>query len=118
VSVTGRVGVDATRPEEFTPPYPLARVFQTAEFNLALRLTQNRPRHAAALLWALKEAALKAMGVGFHRLAPREVVVGEPECCQKGRLFPVHAGRTVLTWASRREGAWLALGLWRPDGTP
>ncbi|MBM4284463.1 MAG: 4'-phosphopantetheinyl transferase superfamily protein [Deltaproteobacteria bacterium] len=115
VSLTGRVGVDATRPEEFTPPYPLARVFRSGEFNLALRLTENRPRQAAALLWALKEAALKALGVGFHRLAPREVVVGEPEPGPGGRLFPVQADRTVLTWAAPREGGWLAIGLWRPE---
>ena len=66
----GQVGVDAALPSEFEAGYPLARVFRAPELDWARPLCGGDTAGAAALLWALKEAAVKALGVGFHLPGP------------------------------------------------
>lgn len=91
----GGVGIDAARPEEFEGNYPLARAFTDRE-RLYMRLSGLPVCRAAAMLWAAKEAAVKAQGVGFHYFGPREVEVEPPAPCGSGRRFrTVGAAETV-----------------------
>jgi len=118
LAASGQVGLDVAFPEEFRPPYPLARILQSKEFDLAHRLCQGDTARAAALLWALKEAAVKALGEGFRKISPREVEVGPALPGEEGLLFPVAAAAaTVLTWAHPQGQGWLALGLLNPPAS-
>jgi phosphopantetheinyl transferase len=69
------LGLDAAAPGEFTGSYPYQRVFMAAEWQSAVTLTAGNREEAAALLWSVKEAVVKARGCGFHFLSPRQVQV-------------------------------------------
>jgi phosphopantetheinyl transferase len=105
----GQVGVDAALPSEFEADYPLARAFQPAELDWARPLCNGETAGAAALLWALKEAAVKALGVGFHLLDPRAVEAFSPKPWQGGWRVAVQAGSILPAWAHPVAGGWLAL---------
>jgi hypothetical protein len=106
---TGQVGVDAALPSEFEAGYPLARVFRSAELDWARPLSGDDTACGAALLWALKEAAVKALGVGFHLLDPLAVEVFNPCPWQGGIRVSVQAGRILPAWARPQGGGWLAI---------
>ena len=93
LTCTGQVGVDAALPEEFEAGYPYARAFQPGELDWARALSGNDTARAAALLWTLKEAAVKSLGVGFHLLDPLAVEVFHPSPWQGGIRVSVKAGR-------------------------
>jgi phosphopantetheinyl transferase len=105
----GRVGVDATREVDFEPPYPYARAFGTAEWDWASRLCQGRTASAAALLWAAKEAAVKALGVGFHTLDPLDLEVAKLSPAWEGISLMVRTPEPVSAWARPLADGWLAL---------
>jgi phosphopantetheinyl transferase len=105
----GQVGIDAAMPAEFEPGYPMARAFRPAELDWAMPLSGGASAVAAALLWTLKEAAVKALGVGFHFLDPLAVEVGSPRPWQGGVRVLVRAGRILPAWARPHAGGWLAL---------
>jgi phosphopantetheinyl transferase len=67
------LGLDAAAPAEFSGAYPFHRIFTDAEWQEALTLTAGNRAEAGALLWSIKEAAVKAWGCGFHFLSPRQV---------------------------------------------
>jgi hypothetical protein len=69
------LGVDAAAPREFAGSYPHQRVFRESEWQTAVTLTAGNREEAAALLWSVKEAVVKAWGCGFHFLSPRQVEV-------------------------------------------
>ncbi len=106
---TGQVGVDAALPQEFEAGYPLARVFRPSELDWARPLSGDDTPRAAALLWALKEAAVKALGVGFHLLDPLAVEVINPSPWQGGIRVAVKAGEILPAWARPQGGGWLAI---------
>jgi 4'-phosphopantetheinyl transferase superfamily len=105
----GQVGVDAALPSEFEAGYPMARVFRGAELDWAGSLNGADTAGAAALLWALKEAAVKALGVGFHLLDPLAVEAFSPRPWQGGWRVSVKAGRILPAWARPEAGGWLAI---------
>jgi hypothetical protein len=105
----GQVGIDAAMPAEFEAGYPMARVFRPAELDWARPLNGGDTPGAAALLWALKEAAVKALGVGFHFLDPLAVEVFSPRPWQGGCRVLVKAGRILPAWARPEAGGWLAI---------
>jgi hypothetical protein len=107
----GRVGLDVAFAPEFPPDYPLQRVFSQEEFGRAGALIGGDPAHTAALVWSLKEAAVKALGVGFNHLSPREIITGQGKLWRSGYLFEVDAGCLVKTWARPEGEGWLALAL-------
>jgi hypothetical protein len=109
LTITGQVGVDAALPREFEADYPWARAFRTSELDWARPLAGGHTAGAAALLWALKEAAVKALGVGFHLLAPLAVEVFNPRSWQGGVRVSVQAGRVLPAWARPENGGWLAI---------
>ncbi len=69
------LGLDAATPEEFPGSYPHRRVFREAEWHEAVKLTAGDGAEAAALLWSVKEAVVKASGCGFHFVSPKKVNV-------------------------------------------
>jgi hypothetical protein len=105
----GQVGVDAALPWEFEAGYPLARAFRPAELGWAKPLTGGASAGAAALLWALKEAAVKALGVGFHLLDPLAVEAVSPRPWQGGVRVLMKAGRILPAWVRPADGGWLAI---------
>ncbi len=109
LAAVGQVGVDAAQPSEFEAGYPLARAFQSAELDWARPLCDGDTASAAALLWALKEAAVKALGVGFHRLDFLAVEACSPRPWQGGWRVAMQAGPILPAWARPADGGWLAL---------
>jgi hypothetical protein len=109
LTCTGQVGVDAALPAEFEAGYPMARAFRPAELDWARPLCGGNTAGAAALLWTLKEAAVKALGVGFHFLDPLAVEVESPRPWQGGVRVLVQAGRILPAWARPMAGGWLAI---------
>jgi len=109
MTCTGQVGVDAAMPAEFEAGYPMARACRPAEIDWARPLAGGATSGAAALLWALKEAAVKALGVGFHFLDPLAVEVVSPRPWQGGVRVLVQAGRILPAWARPEAGGWLAI---------
>jgi phosphopantetheinyl transferase (holo-ACP synthase) len=106
----GQVGVDAALPSEFEESYPWARAFRAPEFAWARCLTGGDTAAGAALLWVLKEAAVKALGVGFHRLDPLAVTAVNPRPWQEWIRVSIKAGEEMLpAWARPAAGGWLAL---------
>ncbi len=105
----GQVGVDAALPSEFEAGYPLARAFRPVELDWARPLCGGDTAGAAALLWTLKEAAVKALGVGFHLLDPLAVEACSPQPWQGGWRVAMKAGAVLPAWARLEAGGWLAL---------
>lgn len=68
------VGIDAARADEFPMGYPFARAFRDEELMPAMLLIPGGIDTAAAVLWSAKEAAVKALGCGFHLLDPLEIM--------------------------------------------
>ena len=69
------IGIDVAGTDEFQGDYPVGRVFHARELQHAVRLAGGGVATASALLWSVKEAAVKALGCGFHLVEPREVCV-------------------------------------------
>lgn len=69
------IGIDAAGPDEFEATYPFSRAFGTEELQAAVKRNGGDLPAAAADLWSMKEAAVKALGCGFHLIDPRDVTV-------------------------------------------
>lgn len=83
------IGIDMAGTDEFTGDYPVHRVFLEQELCYALSLTGGDAEQASALLWSVKEAAVKAIGCAFHRVESRHVSV-YPSVGREGlHVFPV-----------------------------
>lgn len=116
VSVKAKVGIDAASPEEFKDPYPFSRVFRGNEWAEASEFCRGDSMEAAALLWSLKEAAVKALGRGFHDLDPLDVIAGPPQPVDRGWRFRVIAGSTPLSaWSSREHEPWVSIAFWEDE---
>ncbi|MEJ2091730.1 MAG: 4'-phosphopantetheinyl transferase superfamily protein [Syntrophobacterales bacterium] len=109
VAGQGQVGLDAAREEDLASPYPYSRAFGPVEWDWAWQHCQGRTAAAAALLWAAKEAAVKALGVGFHTLDPLDLEVALLSPAWDGLQLMVRALEEVKAWARPWEHGWLAL---------
>ncbi|MBA4373463.1 MAG: hypothetical protein C0402_11460 [Thermodesulfovibrio sp.] len=69
------IGIDVAGSNEFKKEYPFHRVFHPEELQQALRITGENLEEAAALLWSVKEAAVKALGSAFHLVDPLQIIV-------------------------------------------
>ncbi len=107
----GQVGVDAALEIDFQGPYPYSRAFRREEWDWAWRRCQGRAPAAAALLWAAKEAAVKALGSGFHTVDPKDLEVVPLAPAWEGQLLLVRAAGPVSAWARALPAGWLALAL-------
>ncbi|MEW6666214.1 MAG: 4'-phosphopantetheinyl transferase superfamily protein [Thermodesulfobacteriota bacterium] len=111
MSGAGGVGIDVAGPEEFADGYPLARAFRKEELDWARDFCRGDTARGAALLWAVKEASVKATGFGFNHLDPLEVRVGAPLVREQGVLFEVLADRAVSAWTRAEQRGWLSVAL-------
>ena len=111
MSGQGRVGIDVAYLEEFMGAYPFGRAFSAKELDCAETLCPNDQARGAALMWAAKEAAVKATGVGFNLFDPLEVRVGAPLVREEGILFEVLADRPISTWVKTEGRGWLSVAL-------
>lgn len=108
----GEVGLDVALTRDFLPPYPYSRVFRPEEWHWSMNRLKGRSPWAAALLWAAKEAAAKALGVGFYRWPPIAFEVNPPVMETEGLLLAVQVhNNLVATWACPLEEGWLALAV-------
>jgi phosphopantetheinyl transferase len=106
----GQVGVDAALEKDFTPPYPLSRAFGREEWDWAWRHCQGQTAAAAALLWAAKEAVVKALEVGFHTLDPRALTAVPLGPAAEGLSLVVRAPEAAVSvWVRPLDEGWLAL---------
>ena len=67
------VGIDVACANEFRGGYPFARAFHPEELALAAEQECQDLADMAAFVWAAKEAAVKALGCGFHLFDPLDV---------------------------------------------
>ena len=107
----GQAGVDAALEKDFQGPYPYSRAFRREEWDWAWRLCHGRAPAAAALLWAAKEAAVKALGSGFHTVDPLDLEVVPLAPAWEGQLLLVRAAGPVSAWARALPEGWLALAV-------
>jgi phosphopantetheinyl transferase (holo-ACP synthase) len=115
------IGIDAVGTDEFPQKYPFGRVFGVQELQQALSLTCGDLKKAAALLWSVKEAAVKALGCAFHLADPLQLCVdmscAENDCFTvslSGKAlakFPMMAGRGIAVHSLFQENIWLSIAL-------
>ena len=119
------IGIDVAAADEFQGEYPLHRVFHDQELQHALRLTERDLEKASALLWSIKEAVVKALGCGFHLVAPRQVHVYQtirggrengytfPVCLSKKALVRTRTGvgRSIWVRSFPLDKMWLSIAL-------
>ena len=125
---TSDIGIDAAGIDEFPKEYPFHRVFHVQELQQALRLTSGDLKKASALLWSIKEAAVKALGCAFHLVDPRHICVYPSaaendgwyvfKVCLSGKAlarFPTMASRCIWARSHFEEKTWLSIALlnWR-----
>jgi phosphopantetheinyl transferase (holo-ACP synthase) len=84
-------------------------VFHDQELHHAGRLTGGDTAKAAALLWSIKEAVVKALGCGFHLVSPRLVHVFPSVGRDKGYMFPVSlSGKAMMRYPlGARRSIWV-----------
>lgn len=123
------IGIDVAGTDEFQGEYPLHRVFLPAELEHAAKLADGDLAAAAALLWSIKEAAVKALGCAFHLLEPRQIAVypaTEGTACGDGgytfavglsgkarERFPLAANQTLWVRSFPQRQMWLSIALWQ-----
>ncbi len=113
------VGIDVVLRDEFAGPYPYHRAFGSEELALVTDCIGHDLPLAAAGIWAMKEAAVKAVGIGFHGIDPRDVRVLSVQRGAGGEcVFQVRVGLTCPVWLSREGAGWLALALAPSDKEP
>jgi phosphopantetheinyl transferase (holo-ACP synthase) len=117
------IGIDVAGTDEFQSAYPFHRVFHAQELRHALRLAGGDLGTASALLWSIKEAAVKALGCAFHLVDPRQISV-YPSRGGEGRYvfpvglsrkamvrFPIGAGRSIWVRSLPQVKMWLSIAL-------
>jgi phosphopantetheinyl transferase len=109
MSMVKGLGIDAELPETFNGPYPFQRVFGKDEFDHATKLCFGRLDKASALLWSAKEAAVKAMGCGFHFFGPLEIKVREIKPSSEGFSGTLGAETKIPFSAVRKGPAWISI---------
>lgn len=117
------VGIDVAGSAEFQGAYPFQRVFNPEELHHAVKLTDGDLEEAAALLWSVKEAVVKALGCGFHLVEPRQISVYPAAGGAGGYTFPVGlsgkalarfplaAGRFLRVDSLRQGKMWLSIAV-------
>jgi phosphopantetheinyl transferase len=123
-SDTPDIGIDAAGTDEFSKEYPFGRVFHIEELQQALQLTGGDLKKASALLWSVKEAAVKSLGCAFHLVDPLQICVSSSAVEKDGRhsftvsllgkaleRFPMLAGRHIVVRSLFLEDMWLSVAL-------
>jgi phosphopantetheinyl transferase len=102
------IGIDAAEAADFPTGYPFHRVFHAQELGHALKMTHGDWKKASALLWSIKEAAVKALGCGFHFVDPRHLCV-DPTFTEmdSGYFFTVRLSGKALVRFPIPAGLWV-----------
>jgi hypothetical protein len=90
------VGIDVAEAAEFQGNYPFHRVFNAEELQHSLNLVGGDLDEASALLWSVKEAAVKALGCAFHLVDPLQIHVEPATGWDDGFAFPVRLSGKAL----------------------
>ncbi|MDI6853083.1 MAG: 4'-phosphopantetheinyl transferase superfamily protein [Deltaproteobacteria bacterium] len=116
------LGLDVTEAGEFSKGYPYHRIAAGEEWEYIKDRLGRDKSEAAALLWAAKEAAVKALGCGYRGFGPLQVKLALKAekagviffCANIDRAteaeFHGLAGASVAVAVWRHKSAWLALG--------
>jgi phosphopantetheinyl transferase (holo-ACP synthase) len=117
------IGIDAAGADEFPKEYPVHRVFNAQEIQHALIPADGDSQRALALLWSIKEAAVKALGCAFHLVDPRQVHVNSSAAGEDGwhtftaylsgkaqERFPM-AGRCIWVRSRALGQMWLSVAM-------
>jgi phosphopantetheinyl transferase len=117
------IGIDMAGADEFPKEYPVHRVFNAQEIRHALMPADGDVQKASALLWSIKEAAIKALGCAFHLVDPRQVCVNPSTAekdgwhtftaCLSGKAlerFPM-AGRCIWVRSRALGQMWLSVAI-------
>jgi phosphopantetheinyl transferase len=115
------IGIDVAGSAEFQEGYPMHRVFHVQELHQALDLAGGDLARAAALLWSIKEAVVKALGCAFHLVDPRDIHV-HPSAVEDGGLafsvrlsgkallrFPMACRQPIAVRSLPQAGTWLSI---------
>jgi hypothetical protein len=116
------IGIDAAGTDEFQREYPVHRVFHPEELQHALKLAGGDLEAAAALLWSIKEAVVKALGCAFHLVDPRHIHIN-PSVGRSGggytfpvslsgkalARFPLTAGRSLWVRSLPQRKMWFSI---------
>ncbi|MCX5683104.1 MAG: 4'-phosphopantetheinyl transferase superfamily protein [Planctomycetota bacterium] len=115
------IGIDVAEAGEFQGDYPVHRVFNAEELGQAVTLAGGDVQEASALLWSVKEAAVKALGCGFHLAEPRDLDV-HPAAEDGGEYtfsvslskralerLPLGAGRSLWVRSLPQVKGWLSI---------
>jgi phosphopantetheinyl transferase (holo-ACP synthase) len=120
------IGIDVAESHEFGGEYPFYRVFHPQELAHALKLAEDDLKKASALLWSIKEAAVKALGCGFHLVDPWQIMVYPVDGASRdngaygfsvslsekaARRFPGVARGFLRVRSLFREKSWLSIAL-------
>lgn len=105
------IGIDVAAPHEFQGDYPFHRVFHPQELQYALRVTEGNLDEASALLWSIKEAAVKALGCGFHLVDPLQITVYTSTGDEVGRAIAEDRGLTFSVGLSGKALARVPLAV-------
>src|SRR5512140_168981 len=102
------IGIDVAGADEFEGEYPIHRVFLKQELRQASMLAGGDMAEASALLWSVKEAAVKALGCAFHLVDPRQITVypatGEGAGGNCAYAFPVGlSGKALMRFPMAAE---------------
>lgn len=121
------IGIDVAGAAEFRGAYPFDRVFHAQELRNALKAAGGDLQKAAALLWSVKEAVVKALGCAFHRVDPQQIVVCPADDAateekeahafavglsgKAAARFPMTDGRRLWVCSLSRGETWLSVAL-------
>jgi phosphopantetheinyl transferase (holo-ACP synthase) len=120
------IGIDVAGADEFRGAYPFDRVFHAQELGHALKVAGGDLEKAAALLWSIKEAVVKALGCGFHRVDPLQIMAYPADATtaendayafavglsgKAAGRFPLAAGRCLWVRALCQGKRWLSIAL-------
>ena len=112
MSGLGHVGCHYTARSEFEMNFPVGTAFLPEEWGRALNV-QDQPESAAALLWSVKEAVVKALGTSFHYYDPLEFEVELMEARENGFLNIIRAQQTYAAWSVFQEEGCFSLAVVR-----